>query len=144
MPTSKEQDFSTLSNRLKPFLGVVVLCAVIISLAFPQIKTVFLQFNPISPSKVNSPVSTKSWILKGILLPNTLYHENRQGALHFSLQTFEGETIKVIYQGPNSPDLVNGAELAVEGIYSVERVFMAKRIWMSRSKPSISVRQEDN
>ena len=134
MPTSKGQDFGTLSNRLKPFLGVLVLCAVIISLAFPQIKTVFVQYNQISPTKVESLSSTKSWIIKGLLLPNTLYHENLRGTLHFSLQTSEGETIKVIYQGPNSPDLVNGAELAVEGNYSVERVFMAKRIWMSRSK----------
>lgn len=144
MPTSKGQDFDTLSNRLKPFLGIVVLCAVIISLTFPQIKTVFLQFNPISPSNLNSPVSTKSLILNGILMSNTLYHENLRGFLHFSMQTLQGETIKVIYQGPNSPDLVNGAELAVEGSYSVERVFMAKRIWMSRSKQNISVRQEDN
>ena len=140
MPKSKEQDFAKLTDRLKPFLGVLVLCAVIISLAFPQMKTVFVQFNQISPSKVNSPVSTKSLILKGLLLPNTLYHENRQGALHFSLQTLEGETIKVIYQGPNTPDLVNGAELAVEGSYSVERVFIAKRIWMSRSKQIITAR----
>lgn len=144
MPTSKEQDCGTLSNRLKPFLGVLVLCAVIISIAFPQLKTVLAQFKLISPTKEESLSSTKSWIIKGLLLPNTLYHENRQGTLQFSLQTSEGETIKVIYQGPNSPDLVNGAELAVEGIYSVERVFMAKRIWMSRSKQSISVRQEDN
>ena len=57
-------------------------------------------------------------------MPNTLYHENVRGTLHFSMQALEGETIKVIYQGPNSPDLVNGAELAVEGSYSVEGVFL--------------------
>jgi cytochrome c-type biogenesis protein CcmE len=133
-----------LSNRLKPFLGVVVLCAVIISIAFPQMKTVFAQFKQIYPTKEESLNSTRSWLIKGLLLPNTIYHEKVRGTLHFSLQTWEGETVKVIYQGPNSPDLVNGAELAVEGSYSVERVFMAKRIWMSRSKHSFFVRQEDN
>ncbi|MFZ3170754.1 MAG: cytochrome c maturation protein CcmE [Carboxydocellales bacterium] len=144
MPTSKEQDFGMLPNRLKPFIWVLALCAVIISLAFPQMKTVFRQFSQIFPSKEYSPVSTKSLILNGILMSNTLYHENLRGSLHFSMQTLQGETIKVIYRGPNSPDLVNGAELAVEGSYSVERVFIAKRIWMSRSKQIFTVRQEDN
>ena len=68
MPTSREQDFDTLSNRLKPFMGVLVLCSVIISLAFPQIKTVFVQFNQISPTKVESLSSTNSWIIKGLLI----------------------------------------------------------------------------
>ncbi len=137
MPVPEEGSFRKIPGSLQYLYWALAICGLIIALAYPYMKTVYLHYRQFSFAQGEKRTNGQNLILNGRFLPNTLNHEPRQGTIRFTIETADGEKVKVVYYGSNISDLENGTKLAVEGSYSIERVFIAKRIWTSRPKASL-------
>ncbi|MDA8210307.1 MAG: cytochrome c maturation protein CcmE [Clostridia bacterium] len=79
-------------------------------------------------------LEVRKLVVRGTVDGNSLYHDSKDGTLHFRVKSESGKELKVIYTGIAPKGLTGGVKVNIEGKFTVEQVFLAEHIWTASSK----------
>jgi len=121
-------------NRWAGGLIILLLMGLLTYMAVPGFTA--FRDTPVSVDEVleSRNPGGKKMVVQGIVDGQSIYHEPGRGIMRFRLKSESERTMKVNYTGPVPKELIGGTGVTMEGIYTMEQVFVAERIWTNKIK----------